>query len=128
MQSEHDSEIAGDFGRERMLELVMQNFYYPNMETDIRKYCNECDNCQRKKSPRHAKLGLLYPLELAGKQWSHISMDFITDLPESEGATLTLVVVDQVTKMAHFCSDEEHGFTNGGQSIFGKCLEVSQIS
>jgi len=102
MHSEHDSKVAGHFRRERTMELVIRNFYWPNMETDIRKYCNECDNCQRMKSPRHAKHGLLHPLELACKPWTHISTDFITDLPESEGATMILVVVDRFTKMAHF--------------------------
>jgi len=72
------------------------------MERDIRKYCSECDNWQRTKAPRHAKHGLLHQLELACKPWTHISMDFITDLPESEGATIILVVVDRFTKMAHF--------------------------
>jgi len=102
MQSEHDSKVAGHFGRERTLELLSRNFYWTNMERDVRKHCSECDNCQRTKAPRHAKHGLLHPLELACKPWTHISTDFITDLPESEGATILLVVVDRFTKMAHF--------------------------
>jgi IS30 family transposase len=72
------------------------------MERDIRKYCSECDICQRMKAPRHAMHSLLHPLELACKPWTHINSDFITDLPESEGATIILVVVDRLTKMAHF--------------------------
>jgi len=102
MQSEHDSKVAGHFGRERTMELISRNFYWPNMETDRRKYFNECNNCQRTKSPRHAKHGLSHPLKMACKPWTHISTDFITDLPESEGATKILVVVDRFTKMAHF--------------------------
>jgi len=102
IQSEHDSKVAGHFGRERTVELLSRNFYWTNMERDVRKYCSECDNCQRTKTPRHAKHGLLHPLELAFKPWTHISTDFITDLPESEGATIILVVVDRFTKMAHF--------------------------
>jgi len=102
IQSEHDSKVAGHFGRERTMELISRNFYWTNMERDVRKYCSECDNCQRTKAPRHAKHGLLHPLELACKPWTHISTDFITDLPESEGATMILVVVDRFTKMAHF--------------------------
>jgi hypothetical protein len=101
MESEHDSKVAGHFGRERTMELLTRNFYWPNMEVDVRKYCNECDNCQRTKTLRHAKYGLLHPSELACKPWTHISTDFITDLPESEGATIILVVVDRFTKMAH---------------------------
>jgi hypothetical protein len=41
------------------------------------------------------------------KPWTHISTDFIMDLPESEGATMILVVVDRFTKMAHFVPIKE---------------------
>jgi hypothetical protein len=43
MQSEHDSNLAGHFGRDRMLELLTTNFYWTNMERNVRKYCRECD-------------------------------------------------------------------------------------
>jgi len=102
IKSEHDSKIVGHFGRERTLELVTGKFYWTNMERDIRKYCNEYDLCQRTKAPRHAKHSLLHLLELACIPWTHMITDFITDLPESEGATIILVVVDRFTKMAHF--------------------------
>jgi hypothetical protein len=102
MKSEHDSKVAGHFGRDRTMELISRNFYWPKMEDDVRQHCNECDNCQRTKAARHAKHGLLHPLELPSKPWTHISTDFITDLPESSGHTKILVVVDRFTKMAHF--------------------------
>jgi len=102
IQSEHDSKVAGHFARDRTVELLSRNFYWTNMERNVRKYCSECDICQRTKAPRHVKYGLLHPLELACKPWTHISTDYITDLPESEGATIILVVVDRFTKMAHF--------------------------
>jgi len=102
IQSEHDSKVAGHIGRERKLELITRNFCWTNMEQDVRKYCSECDNCQRMKAPRHAMHGLLHPLEVACKPWTHISTEFITDPPESGGATIILVVVDRGTKMAHF--------------------------
>jgi hypothetical protein len=102
MISEHDAKIAGHVGRERTLESVSRNFYWPKMEDYIRKFCNECYNCQRTKAPRHAKHGLLHPLELASKPWTHISTDFIMDLPESRGYMNILVVVDRFTKMPDF--------------------------
>jgi hypothetical protein len=102
LNSEHNSKITGHLGRERTLELDTRNFYWANMECDVWKYCNKCDICQRTKAPTYTKYGLLHPLELACKPWTHISTDFITNLPESEGATIFLVVVDRFTKMAHF--------------------------
>jgi hypothetical protein len=102
IQLEHDSKIAGHFGRERTFELLTTNCFWTNMERDVKKYCSECDICQRTKAPIHTKHGLLHLLELACKPWTHNSTDFITDLPESEGATIILVVINRFTKMAHF--------------------------
>jgi len=68
---------------------------------DVRTYCSSCDVCQRTKSPRHAKNGLLHPFELPSKRWPHISTNYITDLPESAGVTKILVVVDRFTWKAH---------------------------
>jgi len=102
MESEDDSKIAGHFRQERTIELLARHFSWPNMEKNVRSNCNECDNCQQTKAPQHAKYGLLHPLEMACKPLTHVSTDFITDLPESERATMILVVVDRFTKMAHF--------------------------
>jgi hypothetical protein len=85
-----------------MLELLTRNLYWMNMERDVRKYCSKCDICQRTNTARYAKHGLLHPPELACKPWTHVSIDLITDLTESAGATMISVVVDRFTKMAHF--------------------------
>jgi hypothetical protein len=58
LDSENDSKAAGHFGQERTMELNTRNFFWPQMEMDVRKYCNKCDNCGRTKVPRHAKHGL----------------------------------------------------------------------
>src|SRR5437588_4899568 len=74
------------------------------MEETINEYLRTCDPCQRNKSRRHAKYGLLQPLEVPYAPWKSISVDFIVALPESEGKTQIMVVVDRFTKMAHFVS------------------------
>jgi transposase InsO family protein len=52
--------------------------------------------------PRHHPYGLLHPLPIPTKPWQSISMDFIIDLPLSQGFDTILTVVDRFTKMAHF--------------------------
>jgi transposase InsO family protein len=102
LKAEHDSKVAGHWGTGKTVEIVGRNFHWPNMDDQIRQYVHQCDSCQRNKPSRHRRNGLLHPLELPNSLWSSISMDFITDLPESENCTTIWVVVDRFTKMAHF--------------------------
>ena len=102
LKSEHDSKIAGHFGQDKTIELVRRHFWWPKMDETIIDYIRSCPDCQRDKSRRHRQYGLLSPLELPYAPWQSIAMDFITDLPASEGHTELWVVIDRFTKMAHF--------------------------
>jgi len=57
---------------------------------------------------RHAPYGLLQSNETLDRPWKSIAIDFITDLPKSEGYDTILVVMDWLTKMSHFipCSKD----------------------
>ena len=61
-----------------------------------------CDVCARNKPVRHAPYGLLSPLPIPTQPWSSVSLDWITYLPPSDYHDAILVVVDRVTKQAHF--------------------------
>jgi hypothetical protein len=69
----------------------------------INEYVRSCDICARNKSPCHKRHGVLHPLPIPPASWSLVSMDFIVELPESNGFNAIFVCVDRFTKMAHFC-------------------------
>jgi len=48
--------------------------------------------------------GLLQPLSIPSERWEEVSMDFITVLPKSKGKSVIMVLVDRLTKYAHFCA------------------------
>jgi transposase InsO family protein len=81
------------------------------MDETIIDYVQSCTECQKDKTARHQKYGLLQPLELPYAPWQSIAMDFITDLPESSGCDQLWVVVDRFTKMAHFIPLQNDGKT-----------------
>ncbi len=54
------------------------------------------------KTSNRPSAGLLQPLSVPSRPWSHISLDFVTGLPASSGNTVVLTVVDRFSKAAHF--------------------------
>ena len=106
--------MDGHMGQDKTIELVRQNFFWPEMEKFIEDYVRSCPECQRNKAARHAHYGLLQPLELAYRPWDSISMDFIIQLPVSDGCLSVWVIVDRFSKMAHFIplKDGEKRATN----------------
>jgi hypothetical protein len=62
-----------------------------------------CDVCQRVKAEHQTPARLLHPLKIPEWMWEKIGMDFITGLPHtSKGYDARWVIVDRVTKVAHF--------------------------
>jgi transposase InsO family protein len=72
------------------------------MDKDIREYVGTCLTCQCYKCLRYARYGLPYLLELPYVPWDSIAMDFIVELPLSNGCSQIWVIIDRFTKMAHF--------------------------
>jgi hypothetical protein len=80
------------------------------MKQDIRQFVAECEVCQRNKGETIKSLGTLRPLPIPPDIWKDISMDFITGLPKSGNKSVIMVVVDRLSKYAHFCA-LSHPFT-----------------
>ena len=66
------------------------------------RHVSECVTCQQNKSEHALPTGLLQLLPIPEKKWESISMDFITGLPKVQGKDCIYVVVDRLTKFAHF--------------------------
>ena len=103
LKSCHDSKISGHLGQAKTLEIVSRNYFWPRMRQYINEYVQTCDTCARNKTPRHAPYGQLHPLPIPAGPWESVSMDYIVELPMSNGHDAIYVCVDRLTKMAHFC-------------------------
>ena len=102
LQQYHDSPLAGHYAVARTSALLAQFYIWPGLAAEVSKYVGSCDTCARNKVVRHAPYGLLSPLPIPSRPWSSVSLDRITDLPPSHYHDAILVVVDLLTKAAHF--------------------------
>jgi len=98
----HDTKVAGHPGCFKTLELVSQNYWWPNMSRYVGMYVSHCDLCLHTKIQRRLPTGELQPLPIPEEHWDVISMDFISELPESGGYDSIMVAVDTVGKRSHF--------------------------
>ncbi|GJP49425.1 hypothetical protein CLOM_g8631, partial [Closterium sp. NIES-68] len=99
----HDSNLSGHFGVDKTLKTLQRFDCWPDMVTDVQCYVAACVICQRIKSSHQRPTGLLQPLEPPQRPWQHVTMDFVTGLLAGPCRNdVVLVVVDRLTKIAHF--------------------------
>jgi len=94
IESEHDTKVAGYMGQDKTIELIRRNFWWPKMNERIMDFIRSCPECQKNKASQHQPYGLTLLLELPYVPWQSIAMDFITELPLSEGCDQLYMVID----------------------------------
>jgi hypothetical protein len=81
---------------------IKKEFYWPGLRAAVRTFIRECDVYQRNKSETMHLVDLLQPLPIPYRIWTEINMDFVEELPSSMGRNVIMVVVDHLSKHAHF--------------------------
>lgn len=74
---------------------------WPNFK-EVSEYIAACPVCSQCKSSNTSHSGSNQPLPLPHHPRSDIFVDFVMELPPSEGNMVSLTVVDRFSKMARF--------------------------
>nr|AAL78107.1 Putative polyprotein [Oryza sativa]AAM47295.1 Putative polyprotein [Oryza sativa Japonica Group]AAP52470.1 retrotransposon protein, putative, Ty3-gypsy subclass [Oryza sativa Japonica Group] len=99
----HQTQYSIHPGSTKMYQDLKEKFWWVSMRREIAEFVALCDVCQRVKAEHQRPAGLLQPLQIPEWKWEEIGMDFITGLPRtSSGHDSIWVVVDRLTKVAHF--------------------------
>ena len=89
----HDQ--VGHLGKDRMLELLRDRFYWPGMHTDVASYLNSCPRCLRRKSKTDQapllNIEVNQPLEL-------VHLDYLKIEPSKGNVKNILIVTDHFTR------------------------------
>ncbi|GJW91838.1 putative reverse transcriptase domain-containing protein [Tanacetum coccineum] len=109
MHESHKSKYSIHPGSEKMYQDVKKLYWWPNIKADIATYVSKCLTCARVKAKHQRLSGLLVQPAIPEWKWNNITMDLITKLPKSsKGFDTIWVIVDRLTKSAHFLPIREN--------------------
>ncbi|KAI2648330.1 Transposon Tf2-9 polyprotein [Labeo rohita] len=101
LQWGHDSTLAGHQGVQRTINFIGRAFWWRTLRKDVQEYVQACNTCARSKNPNAPSTGELQPLPVPKRPWTHISLDFVSGLPDSQGKNTILTIVDRFSKAVH---------------------------
>jgi hypothetical protein len=103
LKEAHDTPYSIHPGGTKMCQDLKEQFWWHGMKREIASYIAQCDVCQCVKAEHQRPAGLLQPLRVPLWKWEKVGMDFIIGLPmSSQGHDSIWVIVDHLTKVAHF--------------------------
>nr|GEV09970.1 hypothetical protein [Tanacetum cinerariifolium] len=109
MHESHKSKYFVHPSSDKMYQDMKKLYWWPNMKVNIATYVSKCLTYARVKAEHQTPSGLLVQLAIPEWKWDNIMMDFITKLPKSsQGFDTIWVIVDRLTKSAHFLPIREN--------------------
>ncbi len=102
LQWGHFSHLTCHPGTIRTLEFLQRRFWWLTIKEDTKSFVTACHLCNQGKVSHRSPQGLLHPLSIPQRPWSHLSMDFITGPPPSQGNTTIMVIVDIFSMAGRF--------------------------
>nr|GEV04067.1 reverse transcriptase domain-containing protein [Tanacetum cinerariifolium] len=109
MHESYKSKYSIHPGSDKMYQDMKKLYWWPNMKANIATYVSKCLTCARVKAEHQMPSGLLVQPAIPEWKWDNITMDFITKLPKSsQGFNTIWVIMDRLTKSAHFLSIREN--------------------
>ncbi|GJZ15344.1 hypothetical protein Tco_0551021 [Tanacetum coccineum] len=99
----HTSKYSIHPGVDKMYYDLRDLYWWLGMRRNIAEYISKCLTCSKIKAEHQKPSGLLQQPEIPKWKWEKITMDLVTKLPKSSsGYDAIWVVVDRLTKLAHF--------------------------
>ena len=80
LQQFHDG--GGHYAQDKTAQKILNSYYWPSVLKDCSTFAQSCDRCQRTKSNRRIKPGLLKPVQ-SKHPFRTLVCDFIGELPKS---------------------------------------------
>ena len=100
MKVAHGSLFGGHLGSRKTLDRVYTNFYWPGIHSDIIRFCQSCDICQRTGSKGKVPKVPLQNMSVIDTPFKRIAIDLVGPIfPASKrGYRYILTIIDYATR------------------------------
>jgi hypothetical protein len=95
-------QTVGHMGTHITKNYARRYFWWPDLESDVKSFCESCSTCQATKTSNQQPQGLLHSLPMPTKPWSSIGMDFVGPFPLVDNFDYVWVVLCRLTSLVHF--------------------------
>ena len=96
LYSMHTDPLTGHFALKGTVQRILERYYWPTIDKDVRSYISLCDNCQRRGKPQINEP--LHPIKV-GQPFSRIGIDVVGPLNETRrGNKYIITATDYLTK------------------------------
>lgn len=89
-------------GSSKMYKDLKRYYHQKGMKANVARWAAGCLTCQLVKAKYQLLVELLQSLPMPESKWDMITMDFLMDLPMCDEKDTVWVIVDGLTKQAHF--------------------------
>ena len=94
----HDGALGGHLSAKKTLSRIRSKYYWSTMESDIKKWCEDCKICIARKGGARPRIAPLQPISVPPAPMELTAMDVIGPLPmSSKGNKYILVFMDYFT-------------------------------
>jgi len=96
----HESIMSGHMGIRRTLDRVLTSFYWPGITSDVKRFCQSCDICQRTVPKGKVNKVPLQKMPLIDEPFKRVAVDLVGPLyPLTDrGNRYILTLVDYATR------------------------------
>ncbi|XP_062590636.1 uncharacterized protein LOC134252230 [Saccostrea cucullata] len=100
MKLAHESIMSGHLAISRTISRILSEFFWPGMQSEIKRFCRSCDTCQRTVSKGTVTKVPLGRMPLIDVPFKRVAVDIVGPLhpPTEKGNRFILTLVDYATR------------------------------
>ena len=123
MREAHEPSYSGHLGVDKTCAAIKRRFWWPHLRKSVRKFIGRCEECQRNKPRTQQMYGTMHPIPPPTRPWEQMTMDLITELPETtQGHDALLVFVDRLSKMMRLAPTTKKLSAPGTAKLFKETI------